>query len=366
MKRLILICAGILALAGQAPAATLLALTDTGELFTSGDDGQSWSVRAALPLSDAAGLAAGATSTDLVMVSRTGTVYTSADAGSTWTAVGSAGVSDVVDLAVLAGGDLRILTASGLVLGSADGGTTWSAAAAISASDLVSLARDAGGRLYALGATGAVRVSDDDGLTWSTPAALPVPDAVSLRAGGGSVYALSGSGWTYRSDDQGATWQVVGTLSQVGAVALVSQGGSLYALTQEGWVASSTDGTGWSWVGAVNQLRVVAAATDEPQVTGVGEIPTEPGRLRLAPPWPNPYRPAAQALHLRLWVEEPGPVRLELIDPGGRLAAGRELESVPGGVRDLEWSPGPLAAGVYFLRVRSGGVTASAPLAVIR
>ena len=43
----------------NAGATTLFGLIDTGELDASGDTGDTWQVRSALPVSDAVGLAAG-------------------------------------------------------------------------------------------------------------------------------------------------------------------------------------------------------------------------------------------------------------------------------------------------------------------
>ena len=45
-------------------------------------------------------------------------------------------------------------------------------------------------------------------------------------------------------------------------------GDDLVAVSREGLVARSTDGTAWSWVGAVNQLNVVDLANDTLQTTG--------------------------------------------------------------------------------------------------
>jgi len=102
----------------------------------------------------------------------------------------------------------------------------------------------------------------------------------------------------------------------------------------------------------VNPLDCVpGAVTVAP--TGVG-APAEPvarGGLSLAPPRPNPYSgvgPATFSLDLPRGEE----VTVALFDASGRLAASRGARRVDGaGRHDFTWDPGPLAPGVYFVRV---------------
>ena len=93
---LVLALTSCLGLTSGALAATLFALTDTGELFVSTDGGETWSLRSALPVSDAAGLLAASEVGELFLASRTGMVHRSVDAGVTWNAVGAPGQVDHV------------------------------------------------------------------------------------------------------------------------------------------------------------------------------------------------------------------------------------------------------------------------------
>ena len=78
-----------------ADAASLYALVDTGELFFSEDQGVTWSVRAALPCSDAIALAARESADDLYLATAGGAVYHSADAGMEWLLQGAVPAADV-------------------------------------------------------------------------------------------------------------------------------------------------------------------------------------------------------------------------------------------------------------------------------
>jgi len=352
-------------LPAPAQAATLYALVDTGEIFASVDGGVSWPIQGTIPVSDAAGLVAASSASELYLASRSGTVYRSPDAAVTWSAVGAVPASDVVDLAVRPDGALLALTRSGTVWVSTDGGAMFAAEASLGASDLVSLARDASGALCAVTGTGTIRRSVDGGATWVVVGTVPVSDAVAVRCGGDASYVLAGTGLTYRSQDQGATWIAVGTMSQVGMTALTVSEGELVAVSREGLVAQSPDGTAWTWVGVVNQLNVVALGDDTPQAVGVPERPGTALRLRLAPPRPNPLR-SGETLALEVSLPEDDILNVALYDAEGRLAASRAPEPLPASEGSmLRWNPGPLPAGVYFVRVAGRRGSSSRRLVVV-
>ena len=133
-------------------AATYFGLVDTGELFASADGGTTWTLRAALPVSDAIALAAGLTSSTLMMSSESGTFYRSSDAGVNWTAVGVVPAADVTAL-VSYPGRVLLFTGTGSVFSSLDSGSSFTSVGVITASDIVSAAT-LGSSLFALTATG--------------------------------------------------------------------------------------------------------------------------------------------------------------------------------------------------------------------
>lgn len=176
---------------------------------------------------------------------------------------------------------------------------------------------------------------------------------MSLRRKNTSLFVLTDTGLTYESIDQGVTWTPVGTVSQVGMRGLTQAVNQLLAVTKEGLIARSTDGTGWTWVGSVNQLEVIALANDIPQATGVPEIPGTTPRIALAPPRPNPLQ-TGQVLTVGFALPEDDRIRLELFDAAGRLVARREPVSLSAGSEvELAWNPGFFTPGVYFLRIRA-------------
>lgn len=98
-------------------------------------------------------------------------------------------------------------------------------------------------------------------------------------------------------------------------------------------------------------------------VTGAGANPA----LRLAP---SPVR-AGQAAQLSLRLHEPAEVTVEIVDAAGRLARREHAGHHAAGVlalslRAQDEAGAPLAPGLYFVRVRTGGRPAEARWAVLR
>jgi photosystem II stability/assembly factor-like uncharacterized protein len=354
MRALALLVLGLALAAPPAQATTLFGLIDTGELFASSDTGASWQVRSALPVRDAVGLCAGQTSSELFLVSRTGTVYHSTDAGTSWDAVGAVTASDVIGFTLLANGTVLLLTETGSLFESIDDGASFTALAALTASNFVSLTPGPWeGSLYALTATGEVTESLDDGGNWVTKGAMAVSDAVEIQGHAGLLYVITGTGLTYCSSDAAASWTPIGTLSQVHVTGMTSDGVQLIATVAEGEVATSYDGTSWIWRGAINQLNVMALATDIPGVIGVGGGPVAYG-LSLSTPWPNPKATEGVAT-FRFTL--PGPERawLSLYDARGARLARSPAQDFPAvGWHSISWDPGALRPGVYMVRLETG------------
>jgi photosystem II stability/assembly factor-like uncharacterized protein len=337
----------------QAQATTLFGLIDTGELFASSDTGETWQVRSALPVSDAVGLAAGQTSSELFLISRTGTIYYSTDAGMNWDAVGAVTSSDVIGFTLQADGTVLVLTETGSLFASVDNGASFTTLAALTASNFVSLTPgSSAGSLYALTATGEVMESLDDGAAWITKGAMPVSDAVEIQGHGGLLYVITGTGLTYCSSDAAASWTAIGTLSQVHVSGMTSDGFNLIATVEEGEVATSHDGTSWTWRGAINQLSVMALATDIPGVIGVDNQPPALN-LSLSTPWPNP-RSGAGITTFRFTLPAAGRVSLSLYDVrGARIARSPAQDYPAAGRHSYTWDPGVLDPGVYLVRLET-------------
>ncbi len=347
---------GVFGVGPAAHAATLYGLIDTGELFSSADNGVNWAPVSTLPVRDAVALAARLSTSDLFLASRSGSIYRSTNAGLDWNGVGTIPASDVEDLLIRPDGALLVLTATGSLYRSIDLGATFSGLAALTASNFVSLTATAPAvRYYALTLTGEVYESVDAGATWVPKGTMTVSNAQRIRAVQSTLYVLTETGDVFRSTDAGANWTAIGTLSQVGMRGLVRNGSNLAAATKEGHVASSADGATWSWQGSINQLELTALASNEPATTGV-EPPLVAG-LHVGVPFPNP---SSGAMSFALRLERDASVEMALHDLGGRVVARRAPQRYAEGSQVVVWSPQGLKAGLYFLRVSTSvGSTAT-------
>lgn len=360
----LLLAAACMLWAPPGHTATLFGLIDTGELYSSANNGVNWSPLSTLPVSDATALAARLSSSDLFLASRSGSVYRSMDAGANWTAVGAISASDLVDLAIRPDGILLALTATGSLYSSTDLGASFTALAALTGSDFVSLCFTTPVvKYYALTRTGEVYESPDGGATWTPKGAMAVSNARKLRAVQASLYALTETGDIFKSTDAATNWTAVGTLSQVGMRGLVRNGSALAAASKEGHVATSADGIAWTWQGSVNQLELTALASDEPATTGVEPDLPGAGAL-LGPVFPTPSTGPA-SLVVRLTGDDE--VRLTLHDLSGRLVARRPPEALPAGTHTLSWDPRVARVGIYFVRLESAaGLSATRRWLVVR
>jgi len=110
--------------------------------------------------------------------------------------------------------------------------------------------------------------------------------------------------------------------------------------------------------------EVVVAPTSVPVGPETEAAPA--GAFRLSA-WPNPYSGAGRAT-FAIAIPRRDTVRLDLFDASGRFVAGREPEVVAAGERrTLEWYPGAVTPGVYFVRATSGaGFSAGSTWTIIR
>jgi hypothetical protein len=151
----------------------------------------------------------------------------------------------------------------------------------------------------------------------------------------------------------------------VHAAALTTDGTDIIAATSEGLVAASNDAVSWTFVGAVNQLHVVALGNDIPTVSAVGPSRAPHAGLHIARLYPNPSA-RGDAVTVDFALEHADFVTLELYSVDGRLVARRDAQPIGAGARRIEWTPPRRAAGVYFLRARTAsGLTAHARLVIV-
>ena len=354
---LVMATLGLLVLLGTpGSAATLFGLIDTGELYSSDDNGVTWNPLSTLPVRDATALAARLSSSDLFLASRSGSIYRSMDGGVNWAAVGVIPASDLEDLAIRPDGTILVLTAAGSLYSSADLGASFTALAALTGSNFVSLTFTTPAvKYYALNRTGEVYESLDNGSSWTAKGAMAVSNAQRIRALRSSLHVLTETGDIFKSTDAAASWTAIGTLSQVGMRGLVRNSTGLAAASKEGHVATSADGASWTWRGSMNQLTLTALASNEPATTDV--VAGATADILLGSPYPNPTSGAAS---LALRLERKADVRLALYDLAGRLMARDNSRRYGPGSHLVTWDPGVRKTGLYFLRIETGADVAGA------
>lgn len=336
--------------AGAVHGSTLFALVDTGELFVSTDQAETWAIRASLPVRDAVAIGAGGSLSELYLASASGTVYRSIDAGFEWSGVGTVSAGDVTDMVVLPDLSVLLLTAAGTVYRSNDLGSSFAALSTLTGSDFTDLAlMEDGFNLYALTRTGESYESADGGTSWAATGTLAVSDAVELRVSTTAMFILTSTGDVYRSTDGASNWMALGTLSQVGMTSLVIDHGEFVAAAGTGEVTTSADGVSWTWRSAINQMTVRSLGSDTPPASGIPPDGTE-GGIAVSPPWPNPVR-RGQEVSVRLSLPGDTRVTVGLYDVTGRSVDGSQEDVYIGGDRRLECRPVVGNAGLYILRI---------------
>ena len=99
---------------------------------------------------------------------------------------------------------------------------------------------------------------------------------------------------------------------------------------------------------------------------GLPVLPPAAGALSLPAPAPNPGR-GDQAVRVSFVLPRDERAALELLDLEGRRVAHLPARSYHAGPNTLQWSPGPLPAGLYWLRLHSAsGLSATRKWVVLR
>ena len=150
--------------------------------------------------------------------------------------------------------------------------------------------------------------------------------------------------------DYGRTWLTVGAMAASEMRALALDGAQLIAAAETGEIAVSSNGTTWTWVGAINQLSVVALGADTPLATAVEGDPAPP-RFAVGAPRPNP-RVGNGGFTCSFTCAGPVRVTLQLYGIDGRLLASRAPQWLgAAGIHEIEWKPGGLPVGTYLVRL---------------
>ena len=319
-----------------------------GGVYRSSDGGEHWCA------SDSSMAAVAFTS---IMVDRNGDIYAgsydgvfrSSDHGTTWSRR-NAGLADSMVFAIgtNAHGDLIVgLGIDGIFL-STDQGEHWDRTNAPS-THVLAIARDSSGRMYAGMIAGIVR-STDNGWTWDSGVGegLTDPDVEAIAADrSGLLFAGTHLAGVFRSSDMGNHWEPVDSgLTEHGSSSL-------------GILCLLIDPRGYLYAGTYDAVYRTTSPT-----TGVTTPQTRsPYSISLEQNYPNPFNPTT--VISGQWTVD-SRVRLVVYDLLGRevtvLAEGR----YPAGKYTFTFDGTHVSSGVYFYRLKAGGLTAVRRMTLVK
>lgn len=372
MSRFLMVLAGLalyvtLIGVGRSSAYQLYGLARPNLITRSVDSGQTWLATSQLPISNVEAVAFTGTSGELLIASESGVFYHSADNGVTWQLRGTSPETGVRDILCAPQVGTLVLLGSGRMLHSTDQAHTFSMLSALPSRDAVDLTIDSWGRVYAGTRDGQVFTSHDGGVTWQQSGRLSTSDVVAIEALDHTITALDRAGTLYQSTDGGVLFQRLGSTGQSPMTCLAFLGAAVVGGTEGGDVASSSNGATWNWGAPTGQtgLRKLVSDVAYP-VSDAGRDPWPAALVSVQRIAPNPARAGAPlTISLRSGLATRASVTI--FDVLGRVVSVSPEFTIASGLNNLQWSPGALPGGMYFLGVGSRPrITTSSKLVVGR
>lgn len=350
-------------------------------LFTSTDDGATWTNRGAVARHLLSGSVHGAPGGQVFASDFAMGVFRSADGGGTWSA-------SLVDegcngFAIHPGGTIfagLTYSGSGMVHRSTDWGNTWTGVPLPESSNSFATECFAFGdqhEVYAGTIDGFYR-STDLGLTWSRSnnGLLGTNIRVLAVAPDHSIYIYTlHHAWLdglYRSTDGGQSWVRLGGNAPYFTDLEAAPNGDLYGTSDDGVFRSTDHGLSWTSIGEdlapfeqfesiviTSSGRLLVGGSQVYRSTGtVSSVETpgdRPAVFLLAQNHPNPFNGATSIAYS---VQGPGDSAWVVIKVYDLL--GREVATLVDGMRDVgahtvAWDAGQEPSGVYFCRLWSAG-----------
>ena len=219
-------------------------------------------------------------------------------------------------------------------------------------------------------------LSRDGGQSWSDLAEVPantgsyefVPEGLAsmdcqirISAMDGLIEAVSEGSFTIYP---AAAWAVSQTSSgevtagSLGAIILQFNATEQLPGDMTAWLVVQHDGSGFPGVIPVTMLVM-------PTITGVNELPAV---TSLAGNYPNPFNPATE---IRFELAEEVEVGLEILDIRGRRVRGLVSGTLGPGIHQVNWNGRDdngrtLPTGVYLVRMRAGGYSATSKMTLAK
>jgi photosystem II stability/assembly factor-like uncharacterized protein len=357
-----------------APSGTIYAISFTGGVWRSDNNGSSWSP---INFPDSNLVAVCTTPLGHIYIGTWGHgFYRSTDYGSTWTATGPHNLK-VTDIYSNTTGNIFVTTSGDSALyRSTDNGNTWHPIIRGILFTTVPKALSVvisgpNGLLYT--AEDQVYQSTNNGDNWTSIGPSTTENLISLAwASPGYLYA-GGLGGVYRTVDTGKTWDTVNFGSAQGFVRtlVVVSNGTVYRGTDNDGVYFTDDG-GDNWYDFNTGLTgrsvftlakstngyLFAATFDNgifrttsPVADVAEQAPAIPGSPMLSQNYPNPFNPTTT---FRFQIHQADHVTLGVFDAAGREITRLIDRFLPPGTYEQKFDGTGLSSGAYFCRMEAG------------
>jgi photosystem II stability/assembly factor-like uncharacterized protein len=223
---------------------TFVAVGASGTIFTSNDDGETWTYRKVkTTYYDTNGISYG--NGTFVAVGAGGTIFTSNDNGVTWT-FKTSGTTESLNGISYGNGTFVAVGDGDTILTSDNNGLTWTSRTSGTDKWFNGISYS-NGTFVAVGGAGTIVTSDNNGVTWTSRTSGTTNTFNGIGYGNGTFAAVGGSGTILTSDDNGVTWNVR-TSGVSSALYGISYGNGTFVAVGLGSVilSSSNDGETWT------------------------------------------------------------------------------------------------------------------------
>ncbi len=208
---------------------------------------------------------------NLYALTETGEIYKSTDNGVTWNWVQNLSLSDAVAVWVDASDRIYVLSRTGDLWTNYSG--IWELKVNLGLSDFIEFIPNLNeGSFLAITESGdVVRVNVGATFSYSLISNCGFSNVVSGATSSNSVFIMTEEGDILKSTE-GVNYSAIGSLSMFGMSRIIAvSGDSLYAIHETGDIARSLDGIVWSWRGSANQMTVKGLTSDKLASLGAQE-----------------------------------------------------------------------------------------------
>jgi hypothetical protein len=356
-------------------------------VFLSMDGGSSWTaVNSGLGCEYVWDLAVGKTNlfaaTAGLSPKSCGGVYLSTNNGTNWTLVNGS----IRNGALAVSGTDLFAGFLGDVMLSTDNGTSWTAVNnGLTGAHVNALCVD-GTNLLA-GTYGGVCRSTNNGISW-TAAELANTDVQSFAVSGTNLFAGTYNAGVFLSTNNGSNWAAVniGLTNQYGRISVVHafavSGTNLLAGTDDGVFLSTNNGMKWRQVNAaltdtivyslvVSGTNLFAGTSSgvwrrplSEMTTALGDVTSVlPNDFLLHQNFPNPFNPSTT---IRYGLPNRVHVTLSVFNALGQQVAVLQNGEQEAGYHQVQFDGTDLSSGVYFYRLKTGDLTQTKRLMLLK